>query len=141
MNNIFKVEGELVVKDGTGSMIEFYEEDFILDSSITKEQGRALIRKGLITDKLRRSKEGFKRVRTCQVVDIAPTKEKAESSKLSKAMIKAVDMGCVPANIDSYKNTEDKIKAVDRAIETQKKRNKAKKPEKYPVKDLGVVDD
>ena len=137
MNNLIKVEGELVVKDGTGSMIEFYEEEFVLDGSISKEQARSLIRKGLITEKLRRTKEGFKRVRTCQIVDISPSNDKAEDSELSKAMIKAVELGCVPGNIDSYKKPEHKLKAIEKAIEAQNKR----KTPKSNVKDLGVVDD
>ena len=137
MNNVVKVEGELVVKDGTGSMIEFYEEEFILDSSISLGQARSLIRKGLITEKLRRSKDGFKRVRTCQVVDMSPTTEKAEGGELAKEMIKAVELGCVPGNIDSYKKPEDKLRAVKKAIDTHSKR----KTPKSNVKDLGVVDD
>jgi len=30
MSKLAKVEGEVVVKDGTGQSIEFYEEEFIL---------------------------------------------------------------------------------------------------------------
>jgi hypothetical protein len=138
MSNLIKVEGELVVKDGTGRMIEFYEEEFILDVS-DKNKARSLIRKGLITERLQKKTQGFKSVRTCQVISIEPTQEKSEVSELSQVMLKAIDMGCVPENIDSYKRQDHKLKALQRAIEVAEKRKASQKPDN--VKNEGVVDD
>jgi len=137
MSYLIKVEGELVVKDGAGRMIEFYEEDFILDIS-DKNKARSLIRKGLITERLQKKTHGFKSVRTCQVISIEPTEEKSEVSDLTTAMLKAIELGCVPENIDNYKRQDYKLKAVQKAIENFEQRKKAKKPDN--VTNEGVVD-
>lgn len=129
MDKLVKVEGELVVKDGTGRMIEFYEEEFILDESVDSiDKARSLIKKGLITERLQRKVSGFKAVRTVKVISIEDSEEKADNSDLTKAMLKAIELNCVPSNIDNYKRADYKLKALDRAIEAQEERN-AKKGE------------
>jgi len=129
MDKLVKVEGELVVKDGTGRMIEFYEEEFILDESVDSvDKARSLIKKGLITERLQRKVSGFKAVRTVKVISIEDSEEKADDSDLTKAMLKAIELNCVPQNIDSYKRTDYKLKALEKAITAQEERN-AKKGE------------
>ena len=129
MDKLVKVEGELVVKDGTGRMIEFYEEEFILDESVdTVDKARSLIKKGLITERLQRKVSGFKAVRTVKVVSIEDSVEKADDSELTKAMLKAIELNCVPQNIDNYKRADYKLKALEKAIDAQEERN-AKKGE------------
>ncbi len=129
MDNLVKVEGELIVKDGTGRMIEFYEEEFIISSKVTtREQARSLIRKGLIRERLKKI-DGFRAVRTCQVVSMEPTEQEAEQSELDIALIKAIELGCIPENIDSYKRQDYKLKALQKAIELATARNKKKKAE------------
>ena len=131
-----KVEGEVVIKDGSGRMIEFYEEEFILDIS-DKDKARSLIRKALITERLQKKTEGFKQVRTCQVLSIDTTSEVSEVSDVEAAMLKAIDLNCVPENIDNYKRKDHKIKALEKAIAKALTR----KTIKDNVKDLGVVND
>ena len=137
MANLVQVEGEVVVKDGSGKMIEFYTENFILDVE-DKNKCLSLIRKGLITDRLRKKTEGFKQVRTCQIVDIKYTDEKPENDELTKVMLRAIELGCVPENIDNYKRPDYKLTALQKAIENYEKRKKEQKPDN--VVNEGVVE-
>ena len=138
MDNLVKVEGDLRIKDGSGMMIDFYEEEFILSDAIkNKEQALSLIRKGLITERLSRKVAGFKSVRTCQVISIEPTTEKAEQSDLEIILLKAIELGCVPENIDNYKRPDHKLKALQKAVELAIVR--AQRTQKDNVQDMGVV--
>lgn len=139
MNNLVKVEGEVIVKDGTGSMIEFYEEEFVLEIGLTKSEYLSLIRKGLIAERLRK-RDGYKRIRTCQIVSIDSTDNaKDETTDLTKAMLRAVELNCIPANLDNYKRADYKLKAILKAIDLAEK--KAKAPKKDIVQDMGYVND
>ncbi len=146
MDNLVKVEGEMIVKDGTGRMSEPYEEEFIISHEIkTPEQARSLIRNGLIVDCLRKKVNGFRAVRTCQIVSMEPTKEQAPQSDLDKAFIKAIELGCIPENISVYKSPVSKLKAIEKAIElaeTQKKKKKAAAKAKLQLEaeDGGEID-
>lgn len=140
MSKLAKVEGELVTKDGTGTAIEFYEADFVLDDAVKDlKQARSIIRKGLITEHLRKSVKNFKRVRTCQVVDFAATEKQAENTELDKLLLKATQLNCVPENIDNYKRVDFKTKALEKAIEKALERKAKAKLD--PMKDEGYVDD
>ncbi len=94
-----------------------------------------MIRKGLITERLRKKIEGFKSVRTCQVISIEPTTATTELGELDIAILKAIELGCVPENLDSYRRADYKLKAVQKAIDAAKKR----KEDKDIVKDEGIV--
>jgi len=132
-------EGEVVFKDGNNTAIKFYTEEFVLDDSIPDlERARSLIQAGLIADRLRRTIEGYKRVRTCEVVSFGSTNEQAENGKLDKLLSEAATMGCLPENIEIYADPENKARALERAIEGQKKR--AKKAKADNVQDMGYVD-
>lgn len=139
MSKLAKVEGEVVVKDGTGQAVEFYEEEFILDDAVRDtNQARSIIKKGLISERLRRKVQNFKRVRTCQVIEFTTTDEVAEQSDMDKLFLKATELNCVPENIDNYKRPDYKQKALERAIENAEKRKASEKPDS--VQDLGYVD-
>lgn len=139
MSKLAVVEGEVLVKEGNTTNIEFYEETFVLDDAVqTLEEARRLIKKALIADKLQRTVKNFKRVRTCQVIELKNTDEKPESSELDQLMLKAVEMECVPENISSYKRTDYKIKALQKAIE-QKEAKAEKKAVQSNETDLGIV--
>lgn len=122
MNYKVTVEGDLVAKDGTGRMLEFYEESFILDFN-DKNKALSLIKKGLITERLRK-RDGFKSVRTCGIVSIEETNSLVAFDDLAKLMMKAIELNCVPENIDNYKRPDYKEKALQKAIALAEKRNK-----------------
>lgn len=137
MSKIVKVEGEVVVKDGTGTALEFYEAEFVVDDAVENEnQARAMIQNGLLGDKLRRTIDGYKRWRTCAVVSMGASQEAAPDSDLDKALLEATKLGCVPENIENYRRPDYKLKALVAAIDNHKK---AKKP-KDAFKDEGYVD-
>jgi hypothetical protein len=138
MAKYVKVEGEAVVKDGTGKAIEFYEAEFLLDDSVaTLGQARSIIQNGLIRDKLQRQVQNFANWRTCQVVEFREEKDsQADLSDMDKLLIEATELNCIPENIDSYKRPDYKMKALQKAIEVAKAR-----PQKEDAfKDLGKVD-
>lgn len=137
MAKLARVDGQVVVRDGTGMALEFYEEEFILDDAVqSAAQARALIKKGLISERLRKTVKGYKRVRTCQVIEFTNTTAKAEQSEMDKLFLEATELNCVPENIDNYKRPDYKEKALRSAIEQAKKRKV--KPD--PMQDLGEVE-
>jgi hypothetical protein len=138
MAKLAKVEGEVVVKDGTGQSLEFYEESFVLDDAVKNtNQARSIIKKGLISERLRRVVKGYKRVRTCQIVEFTNTDQVAEQSDMDKLFLEATELGCVPENIDNYKRPDFKQKALEKAIAGAKARAKAQRPD--AMQDLGEV--
>lgn len=144
-NNLVLVEGEVIVKDGTGSTIEFYEEEFVIDGSIdTIPMARSLIKKGLIGERLRKKVPGYRAVRTCQVISLSPTEQEAKQSELDLAFLKAIQLGCVPENIDSYKRPDYKLKALEKAIDLAIKRRKdtrKRNNKELEIQDMGYVND
>ncbi len=139
MAKLARVEGEVVTKDGSGLAIEFYEQEFILDDAVkTASQARSVIKKGLIAERLRRTIQGFKRVRTCQVIEFTDTNEKPEQSDMDKLFLRATELACVPENIENYKRPDYKQKALERSIALAEERIAKAKPD--VVQDLGYVD-
>ena len=135
MDNLVKVEGEMVCKDGTGRRFEFFEEDFVLSVSDIN-QARALIRKAMIEERLRKKEvtgaleyPDFRKVRTMQVISITPTDEKAEHSELDTAMLRAIELECIPDNLDNYKRPDYKLKALEKAIAVAEARREKLKDE------------
>jgi len=140
MGKQVKVEGEVFIRTNAKTMIlKFYEEDFILDDEIlTLEQARSFIKKGLIKERLRKKIEGFKGVRTCQVIEFKDTDKKPEVSKYEALLVKAQKANCLPQSLDNYADEESKIRALNKALDSEKKR-KAQKKNTAPVEE-GYVD-
>ena len=134
------VEGEVVLRNGKQKEIEFYETEFILSDDV-KDIGHAriIVQGALITDYLRKTMKNFHRVRTCDVTDLIPTKEKPENDEMQLLLIEATKLQCVPENIDNYKRQDFKAKALKAAIEKAKER-RTKAVKKDNVKDMGYVD-
>lgn len=129
MGKLAKTEGEVFVRtNAKTTILQFYEEDFILDDSIeTLAEARSFIQKGLIGERLRKKIEGFKAVRTCQVIEFTNTDEEPQVSEFEKLLVKAQRLGCVPQSLDSYDGDKAKIKALQKAIDADAKRkSKAK---------------
>lgn len=144
MSNVVLVEGEMISKDGTGKRFEFYEESFVIDAEVDSiPKARSLIRKALINDRLQKKADDkglvypdFRRVRTLQVVSFEPTKEKAEHSELDRAVLRAIELDCMPENLDNYKRADYKLKALQKAIAEAENR----KQSKDNVTNLGFID-
>lgn len=136
------VEGEVRVRNSSGVIeIQFYEEEFNLDDSVkTLAQARQIIKRGLITHRLSNKIAGLKSVRTINVTTFEDSKEKAENSKLDVLLTKAVELQCVPSNIDNYKRPDYKIKALEKAIKNAEERIEKSKSKKSNVEDQGYVD-
>lgn len=137
-----KVEGEVFVRtDARATNIKFYEEEFVLDDDVKDiGQARVIIRKALLDERLKKSIEHYKKFRTCQVVSLEPTDKKSDSGPVEKKMIEASKLNCVPENLDRYSDSKSKEKALDKAIETKKKRGRPAKKDKFEVEDHGIVD-
>jgi len=118
--------------------LNFTRKSLFFDAVQNANQARSLVRKGLISERLRKKVHGFKRVRTCQIIEFTVTDETAEQSDMDKLFLEATELGCVPENIDNYKRPDYKMKALERAIENHKARAKAQKPD--AMQDMGYVD-
>lgn len=142
MGKLVKASGQWVAKDGTGTAICYYDEDFVMDDAVeTLEQARSILHAGLLTQRMQQKADeypNFKRWRTCEVISFEPVKEKAEYSELEKLMLKATQLECVPENIDNYRRPDYKAKALETAIANAEARKKSNKPD--PMQDLGEVD-
>lgn len=124
------VEGEVIIKDGSYAISEFYTEEFILDDAVkTAAQARSMIQSGLIAERLRRKTTNFRRVRTCQVIEFADASEKVENSDLDKALLRATELSCVPDNIENYRRPDFKLKALLNAIKAAEDRKAKAKSE------------
>lgn len=135
------VEGEVLVKDGNTTNIEFYEEEFILDECVKDiADARRVIKKALIQDRLQKKVSNFKRVRTCQVLKFEESGEKSETSDLDKIMYEAIELDCVPENIANYKRTDYKIKALEQAVANKKAKLSEKKTVNGKETDLGYIE-
>lgn len=144
MTKKVKVEGQLVTRASHGGKdIEFFEEVFIIDGVKDIPEARMLIQRGLIQPRLERKIKNFHRVRKCDVVSIEDVDENAEDGEVSKLMLKALELNCVPLNINNYKRPDHKEKALKQAIEEAEKRlrkleKKSKKVDS--VEDHGYID-
>ena len=138
MSNLVKVEGEAYLLEDGVAGIEFYEEEFIVDSSVDSVgKARSLLRKAFITERLRKKLSGFNRVKTMQVVEFEPTDKKAKQSDLDKKLLQAIELSCVPENLELRKTDEAKVRALDTAITTAKARKEKKRK---TVIDQGFID-
>lgn len=145
MSKLVTVEGQVVVKQSGGLVVEHYEREFELDDGIGSEaEARSLIRKALIEPELRKSVDNFRRVRTMQVVSMADKKGKKESAtELEKVVQEAVKLGCMPDSLEMYGDQASKVEAVKRAIKKKKEHDKTAdkpKPDANGVADLGYID-
>lgn len=133
-------EGEVLVKDGNTTNIEFYEEEFILDDCVQDiSEARRIIKKALVHDRLQKKVSNFKRVRTCQVIKLESSDQKSENSELDKIMYEAIRLDCVPENISNYKRTDYKIKALQNAVEQKLSKMSESNNGKSPELEIGYV--
>jgi cell division protein FtsX len=125
MSKLVKVEGDVAIDNGVGVFIDTYEAEFILDDNINEIGiARSLIRKSMITPKLKKEITGFKHVRTMQVVSMEDTKEQAqENGEFQTLMLEAIELVCVPENLELRASEEAKIKTLKDAIRMKKARN------------------
>jgi len=125
MGKLAVCEGEVVMVNNKVSTIEWYSEEFVLSDSV-KDIGvaRSMLQAGLIASRLRPKVTGFRRVRTCQVVKFEDTSEKPASSAFDALLMEAVELSCVPEQIDKYATDESKAYALKTAIARHKERVK-----------------
>lgn len=143
MGKLAKVEGEATISGASGmTEIEFYEEEFILDDKIGgKGEARQLIRRALLVPRLQKKIKGFRRVRTCQIIEFKDTSEKPQDGELDLLLKRAMDLNCIPLNIDNYKRPDYKIKALKAAItDTEARLEKKKQKKGITEEDHGYID-
>lgn len=119
-----QVSGEYKTKSND---IDSYETEIVVTTGEIA-QARSIIQNGIITDVLRKELKDYKTWLTCQVDSIEPTSGNAKTdtdAEYDELMIKAADLGCVPANITSYKKLETRKKRLNDVIERKIERIKA----------------
>jgi hypothetical protein len=140
MGKLALVEGEVMVRTDAKTLnIDLYSEEFILDDDIKDiNEARSVIKNGLLDERLKKTVKNYRKYRTYEIIEFKDTDKKSEQSDYDKLMVKAVKNQCVPENLDSYATQEGKQKALERALDTKKKRE-AKKV-KDNVEDQGYID-
>lgn len=139
MAKTVKVSGEYLRRtDSKTTIIDFYEEDFIIDSVKTKGEALSVIKNGLLHDRLRSNENysGYKRYRTHEVVSFEDTNEKSNNGRIEKLTREAVDLGCVPSNLDMYSGKGAKEKVLQKSIDSTKKRREKKNKSKDSLEDI-----
>lgn len=140
MAKLVKVEGEYLSRtEAKTTVLKLYEEEFVLDDVESKAEARSMLKNGLIAERLKKN-EGFKRLRTYDVVTFKDTDKKPDQSDFEKLLVKATKAKCLPEGLDNYASEKGKIKSLERALETNQRRKETKKATKSNVKDLGAVD-
>lgn len=129
MAKLVKIEGEVMVRsqEGKATLIDLYEEEFILEGVESEAQARSIIKNGLLSERLRKNTKGYKRFRTYEVTSFEDTDKKSDSSELDKLLVEASKKGCLPDNLDNYKSAAAKTKAIQKALKVYEDRKKAKK--------------
>lgn len=123
MSKLAKVEGEVVTVDGGRATIDWYTEEFVLDGSIDSiPLARSVLQAGLVSERLRTKLKNFRRVRTCQVVELTDTTAAPESDGLDTLLLKATQYGCVPEHMERYATKESRMRALRTAIERHEQR-------------------
>ncbi len=142
MTNKAIIEGEVILRDGRGSECAFYELEIdIPDTITTTDKARMYItRGGVASDLLKKEYNNFKSVRTCQVLTVTTGEAGKELTELEALTLEAVELGCVPENLDNYKRKDYKAKALQKAIDSHKARAEKAKKKKSNVVDEGFVD-
>lgn len=139
-----KVSGEVILKDGRGTEIKWYEREFDLGDEYGEDVGilRSVIRKGIIEQDLRKTEGRFKSVRTMQVDSVERVGGKGESaSELDTKLLEATKKGCVPENLAAYGSDKSKVEALDRALSRVVKKGKgSEKVGNVDVIDEGYID-
>lgn len=123
MGKLALVEGEVVTVDGGRATIDWYTEEFVLDGSIDSiPLARSVLQAGLVSERLRVKLKNFRRVRTCQVVELTDTDRKPEDGGLDTLLLKATQYGCVPEHFERYATKESRVRALKTAIERHESR-------------------
>lgn len=143
------VEGDVVLRANNSLELEPFTEEFILEDEAFKNSkdhigtARIIIKKGLLKERLRKKYKNFKSERASQVVSLQDTDDELEKDEhgLAALLIEATKLDCIPENIENYRRPDYKAKALERAIESEKKRRDKKLKKKDNVTDLGYVDD
>lgn len=136
------IEGDAQIRTEANTItLTRYKETFILDDSVQDvNQARSVIKNGLLHDRLTEKVKNYKRFRTYEIKSFEDTEELAEKSKLDKLLVEATKLDCMPENLNIYSSADGKEKALERAIESKKKRQKSAKKKKNDVEDQGYVD-
>lgn len=137
-----KVVGEYIKKtDANTKIIEFYDEEFIVDID-NQQEALSFIKNGLLHQRLYGNEKykGYVRFRTHEPASFEKTEEKADNSEFSKLVMQATDLGCMPTNIDMYTTQESKTKVIKSAIKADKMRKAKAKKKEQKTSDLGYVD-
>jgi len=138
MTTKWKIEGECIVKKAGGQMPEWYEAEFELDTD-EESIARSMIKKGYIRDHLRKTVDGFRRVRTVFIVSGKVVKERKEPiDDYEKKLKRAAKEGAMPEQLDNYGGKRQKEEALDRSYE--RKVSGKKKKKNSQVEDLGYID-
>lgn len=141
MAKYIRIEGEYLHRtEAKTTVLKLYDEEFILDGVETKSEARSMLKNGLIAQRLKKN-EGFKRLRTYEIVEFKDTDQKPDHTEFEKLLVKATKAKCLPEGLDNYDSEKGKIKALERALETNEKRKSKKKTAKSNVQDLGEVVD
>ena len=130
------VAGSYVIS-GKLAQIDEYEEVFELTEGRVPEARAIIQNSGILDERLRKTKKNYRRWRTCQVIDVQGTTKEAtkEKTELHELLVKATEMGCIPATFKRLKVDKTKIKHLKEAIENKAKRVKKAKSKKSGMKE------
>ena len=129
MNYLIKTKGLFVTSSSGVFASKPYELDFLLNIN-DKNLCLQVIRKSLLDDRLKERNENYRYFRTCEIVSISEANNKNNSelndTELSKLMVDAITLNCVPQNITQYTTNDQKVKALKKALQMSKMRAKRK---------------
>ena len=124
MTKEVRLTGEYTKKENGSTSIDFYDETFVIDKVESKSEALSIIKNCMLNERLKNNKKyiGYRKFRTYEVAEYKDTDKKAETGKLTEMTKEAVELGCLPSNLDMYSSSENKEKILEKSIEATKKR-------------------
>jgi hypothetical protein len=123
MTNKVYIEGEFVSKSGKKRTRESFSEEFVLSNMMSElPRIRKFVQNYLAPKILKKKHEGFCGLISCNVLNVVPTSDPSVMGTLDELILQAIEMNCLPHNLDLITKNKHKASLIKRCIEN--KRNK-----------------
>lgn len=132
------VAGEYVWRDGRQAKLELYEEGFEIAGVLSEGDALCVVQNGLLGDRLRGTKDGYKRWRTCGVVGFKAGKVSTDGA--DELLVECSKLGIVPENLGLYSSKEARRSALKRALDGYNARMAAAKKRGVDREESAYVD-
>jgi hypothetical protein len=126
----FTVEGEYLIADGKNTKVARYKELFVLSAQFGDAEARCLIKKLLLSARLKEEKEFYKRFRTYQITNSAPSTQQEvaqyalKHDTIGKMSLSELALYCAHHQLDVIPSKYSSVEEARIRVEDAKKSGK-----------------